>query len=411
MADEILLTFNAGSSTVKFGVFSLEPAGPRRVGKGVIDFQQHPLTFHLTEGPAVFDVPLNAKPDGDLHAVMDEIFGWLAHHFDMSTVAGVGHRVVHGGDIFSGSVLIDPSTTDAIERLVPLAPLHQPQSLRLIRAVAHLRPNLVQIASFDTSFHATNDDIVRRLALPRALHDQGIQRYGFHGLSYSFIARELKRVAPDIADKRVIVAHLGSGCSLCGLKDGVSRDTSMGFSTLDGVPMATRCGAIDPGVLLYLLAEQKQSSKDLEDLLYHRSGLLGVSGISGDSRELLASDRPEAKQALALFAFRIAGEAARIANTLGGLDAFVFTAGIGEHQPEIRATIAGHLRWMGLELDQNVNAQGARKISSMSSRVAAFILETDEEQVIADEARRLLEDWPAAFGAHRKANSSGDCHN
>lgn len=406
MAEEILLTFNAGSSTVKFGVFRLEPSGPSRIGKGVIDFQQHPLNFHLTEGPAVFDLPLKAKPDGDLHSVMDEIFGWLSHHFDMSVVAGVGHRVVHGGDIFSGPVLIDPSTTDAIERLVPLAPLHQPQSLRLIRAVAHLRPNLVQTASFDTSFHATNDDIVRRLALPRALHDQGIKRYGFHGLSYSFIARELKRVAPDIADKRVIVAHLGSGCSLCGLKDGVSRDTSMGFSTLDGVPMATRCGALDPGVLLHLLAQQQHSSKDLEDLLYHRSGLLGVSGISGDSRELLASNRPEAHEALDLFAFRIAGETARIANTLGGLDAFVFTAGIGEHQPEIRAAIAGDLRWLGVELDQPANAQGAQVISTASSRAQALILATDEEQVIADDAWRIWGNGRAANGAEIKIDNS-----
>jgi acetate kinase len=407
MADEILLTLNAGSSTVKFGVFSLEPAGPRRIGKGMIDFQQHPLTFHLTDGPALFDVALKAKPDGDLHAVMDEIFGWLAQHFDMSKVAGVGHRVVHGGDIFSGPVLIDPSITAAIESLVPLAPLHQPQSLRLIRAVAHLRPNLLQTASFDTSFHATNDDLVRRFALPRALHEQGIKRYGFHGLSYSFIARELKRVAPGVAGKRVIVAHLGSGCSLCGLTDGVSRDTSMGFSTLDGVPMATRCGALDPGVLLhYLLADQKQSSMDLEDLLYHRSGLLGVSGISGDSRELLASDRPEAKQALDLFAFRIAGEAARIANTLGGLDAFVFTAGIGEHQPEIRAAIAGHLHWMGLELDQCANAKSVQTISATSSRVTALVLSTDEEQVIANDAWKIAADGRVAKGAQIKPDKS-----
>lgn len=390
MSEQTLLTFNAGSSTVKFGVFSLEPSGPARTGKGVIDFHQHPLTFHLTEGLGVFDVTLDAHPTEDLREVMDEIFGWLSNHFDLSVVAAIGHRVVHGGDVFDGPVLIDETVTTAIEKLIPLAPLHQPQSLRLIRAVEHLRPNLVQTASFDTSFHATNSNIVRRFALPRTLHDQGIKRYGFHGLSYSFIARELKRLAPDIAGKKIIVAHLGSGCSLCGLDKGLSRDISMGFSTLDGIPMATRCGALDPGVVLHLLAERDQTSKDLEDLLYHRSGLLGVSDISGDSRELLVSDQPEAREALDLFAFRIAGETARIANTLGGLDAFVFTAGIGEHQPELRAAIAAHLGWLGLTIDPAANVAGNQIISAPSSRVSALVIPTDEEQVIADDTFSLL---------------------
>jgi acetate kinase len=402
MSDEILLTFNAGSSSVKLGVFGLEPAGPRRLGKGLVDFQQKPLKFHLNEGPEIFDVDLVAKPTEDLHDVMDEIFGWLSRHFDLSTVAAAGHRVVHGGDVFGGPVQIDTSATIAIESLVALAPLHQPQSVRLIRAVGHLRPNLVQTASFDTSFHATNDDLVRRFALPRLLHDQGIKRYGFHGLSYSFIARELRRVAPDIAAKRVVIAHLGSGCSLCGIKDGISRDTSMGFSTLDGVPMATRCGALDPGVLLHLLGEKKQTPAELQDLLYHRSGLLGVSGISADSRELLASDRLEAKEALDLFAFHIAGETARIANTLGGLDAFVFTAGIGEHQPAIRARIASHLGWLGLTIDPVANAAGQQTISTADSRVTALLIPTDEEQVIADDAFKVLH----TARAHERARLS-----
>jgi acetate kinase len=390
MTGEFLLAFNAGSSTVKFGVFALELGGPRRIVKGAIDFQHNPLTLHLTQGPKVFDIPLQAKPDLELHAVMDEILEWLSHHFDISKVMGVGHRVVHGGDVFAGPVLIEPSSMDAIENLIPLAPLHQPQSLRLIRAVAHLRPNLRQTASFDTSFHATNDDLVRRFGLPRALHDQGIKRYGFHGLSYCFIARELQRIAPDIAGKKVIVAHLGSGCSLCGLSEGVSRDTSMGFSTLDGVPMATRPGALDPGVLLHLFRERQQSLKDVEDLLYHRSGLLGVSGTSGDTRELLASHEPEAREALDLFTLRISGEAARIANTLGGVDALVFTAGIGEHQPQVRAAICNHLTWLGVELDQSLNAEGGQLINTPPSRVKIFIIPTDEEQVIANEALALI---------------------
>ncbi len=391
MSDRILLTFNAGSSTVKFGVFLLEPGGPRRVGKGIIDFQKLPLTFCLTEGPESFDVEISARPTEDLREVTAEILDWISHHFDLSDVVAIGHRVVHGGDLFQGPALLDEQAIDAVDKLVPLAPLHQPQSLRMIRAIGHLRPELRQTASFDTAFHATNSDLVRRFALPRALHDRGIKRYGFHGLSYSFIARELKRVAPELGDKRVVVAHLGSGCSLCGLHDGVSRDTSMGFSTLDGVPMATRCGALDPGVLLHLLGQEEQSLTDLEDLLYHQSGLLGVSGISGDSRMLLQSDNPNARQALDLFALRIAGETARIANTLGGFDAFVFTAGIGEHQPAVRAAIADHLGWLGLELDQTSNENAGQIISATTSRVRALILPTDEEQIIADDALRVIE--------------------
>ncbi len=398
MSTDLLLTFNAGSSTVKIGIFAREKghAGAdgegraRRIGKAVIDSHQHPLTFHLTEGPSTFDVPLKAAGEEDLREVLKEAFACLAEHFDFNAVVAAGHRVVHGGDVFTGPVRIDDGVIRAIHDLVPLAPLHQPQALRLIRAMRHIRPELAQTASFDTAFHGTASDLVRRFAIPRALHDEGIKRYGFHGLSYTFIAGELARQAPDIAGKKIVVAHLGSGASLCGLDGGKSRDTSMGFSTLDGIPMATRCGAIDPGVLVHLVNRKGQSPEALEDFLYHQCGLLGVSGISSDSRELLASDRPEAREALDLFGFRIAGEAARIANTLGGIDALVFTAGIGEHQPEIRARVAGHLAWLGLDLDAQANAGNATTISSRQSRIAAFVIPTDEEQVIADEALSTL---------------------
>jgi acetate kinase len=320
----------------------------------------------------------------ELDAVLAEAFRRLSWHFDIDGVAAAGHRIVHGGDGFAGPVRIDDAAIAEIEALIPLAPLHQPQGLKLIRAIRRLRPGLPQTASFDTAFHRGHADVVRRFAIPRALHDEGVKRYGFHGLSYRFIAGELARREPGLADSKVVVAHLGSGASLCGLDGGVSRDTSM------GIPMATRCGALDPGVLLHLIAGKNYGAKELEDLLYRRSGLLGVSGISADSRDLLESDRPEARQALDLFTFRIAGEAARLATTLGGLDAIVFTAGVGENQPRIRAAVCARLAWLGLALDETANAANASRISSPESRIAAFVIATDEERVIAEEARSLI---------------------
>ncbi|MEF0942536.1 acetate/propionate family kinase [Rhizobium sp. BR 362] len=386
----LLLTFNAGSSTVKIGVFEVQAGKARRVGKGLIDFRRQPLTFHLTEGPAAFDRSLQTDADGQLHQVVDETFGILGEHFDMSAVNAVGHRVVHGGDIFTGPVRLDEDRICNIEDLTVLAPLHQPQALRLILAVRHLRPTLAQTASFDTAFHRTQSDLVRRFALPRALHDQGIKRYGFHGLSYAFIAEELRRREPKAAAGKVIVAHLGSGASLCAMEKGESRDCSMGFSTLDGIPMATRCGSLDPGVLLHLLGSQGATLKEAEDMLYHKSGLLGVSGIGADTRDLLKSPRPEAREAIDLFCLRIAGEVGRMAATLGGLDSLVFTAGIGEHQPEIRADICHRLRWLGLDIDKDANAANAPIISTSSSSVTAFVIPTDEEQIIADEALSIF---------------------
>lgn len=386
MNPELLLTFNAGSSSVKLGLFEINAAVTRSVAKGVIDFRKKPLSFRVTEGPATFEVDLEAEASDDLQEVIAETFGWLGKHFDMSRLTTIGHRVVHGGDTFAGPVRIDDAAIAAIDALTMLAPLHQPQSLRLIRAIRHLRPDLAQSASFDTAFHRTNAGVVRRFAIPRALHDQGIKRYGFHGLSYKYIASELARRTPAAADGKVVVAHLGSGASLCALKAGLSHDTSMGFSTLDGIPMATRCGGLDPGVLLHLLGPVGRTVAEVENILYHESGLLGVSGVSADSRELLASDRPEAREAIDLFTFRTAGEIARLASTLGGLDSIVFTAGIGENQPQIRMAICERLAWLGLELDAAANAANAERISAASSQISAFVIPTDEEQVIADEA-------------------------
>ncbi len=390
MSGDILLTFNPGSSTIKLGLFAIEDNRPRHLGKGIIDLRHTPLTLHITEGAATTDIPLTAVVTDDLHEVIDETLSWLGTHFSVSALAGIGHRVVHGGDRFAGPEAISGNTLDMIETLVPLAPLHQPQSIRLIRAIRHLRPALPQIASFDTAFHRSQSDLVRRFALPRKMFDQGIKRYGFHGLSYKFIAAQLQMIAPDIARGRVVAAHLGSGASLCGLQGGISRDTSMGFSTLDGIPMATRCGALDPGVLIHLVKECGLSIEAVEDMLYHRSGLLGVSGISADSRDLLASNALQAREALDLFTFRIARETAAIANTLGGLDGVVFTAGIGEHQPQIRKAVCRQLAWLGVTVDDAANSQNATRIDGSDSQIAVLVIPTDEEQVIANEAWSIL---------------------
>lgn len=387
---EILITFNPGSSTIKLGLYRMAEGGPVRLGRGVIDLRRTPLRLHVVEGPTVADIPLRADVTEDLHELIDETLGWLADHFALQGIAAAGHRVVHGGDAFSDAVLITDDTLATIARFVDLAPLHQPQSLRLIRAIRHLRPDLPQTASFDTAFHRTQSDIVRRFALPREMFDAGIKRYGFHGLSYKFVASKLRELAPDLAAGRVVAAHLGSGASLCALENGESRDTSMGFSTLDGIPMATRCGALDPGVVIHLLKQQGQSLASVEDILYHRSGLLGVSGISADSRDLLGSDQPAAREAIELFTHRIAQEIAALATTLGGLDAVIFTAGIGEHQPAIRAAVCAQLAWLGVTLDDNANSANATRIDAQDSKVGVFVIPTDEEQVIATEACALL---------------------
>lgn len=390
MRDELLLAFNCGSSTIKVGLFSTASGKPRGIADGAIDFRKTPFRFKMSEGVATFDIVLDAKTPGDLAGIARQALNELAKHFDMSKLRAAGHRVVHGGDTFKAPVLLDDKATEEIANLAVLAPLHQGQALSLIRAVRALKPELPQTASFDTTFHCGQADTVRRFALPRAMFDRGIKRYGFHGLSYKYIAGELARRAPDIAKKKVIVAHLGSGASLCGLENGTSRDTSMGFSALDGVPMATRCGALDPGVVLHLQGEEKLSAKEIEDLLYNRSGLLGISGISADTRDLLQSKAPEAKEAVDIFCFRIAGEVARLAATLGGVDALVFTAGIGEHQPEIRADVCARLGWLGVKLDSAENKSSAEIISNAKSRVAVYVIPTDEQQVIAEEALELI---------------------
>jgi len=388
--ENLLLALNPGSSSIKVAIYGLDATSTQRIGRGFIDLQSQPLALRITEGPGTAEIPLNAALDEDFDDLIEEALGRLADHFSFNALAAVGHRVVHGGDRFAGPVVIDDETLEAIVALIPLAPLHQPQSVRLIRAIRRLRPQTIQAASFDTAFHRSQTDLVRRFALPRPLFDQGVKRYGFHGLSYKYIASQLAKLAPSLAESRIVVAHLGSGASLCALQGGLSRDTSMGFSTLDGVPMATRCGALDPGVLLHLLKERHMSVEAVEDLLYHRSGLLGLSGISADSRALVASPAPEARQALDIFAFRVAREVAALASTIGGLDAIVFTAGIGEHQPQVRASICQRLAWLGAEIDDKANKENAPRFEAQNSKIALLVIPTDEEQTIADETLGLL---------------------
>jgi acetate kinase len=398
MTDKLLLTFNAGSSTVKIGVFKLDGDRPERIGKAVVDFASHPVTLQLKEGPAQFEVSLEGASGEDLAELMDEVFRELGAHFDLDAVTSAGHRIVHGGDVFDGPVELTTETLAKVRSLTTLAPLHQPQALRMIEAVKHLRPDLFQTGSFDTTFHATQSDLVRRLAIPRAYHDEGIKRYGFHGLSYRYVAGALPAKAPGVADGKVIIAHLGSGASLCAIENGLSRDSSMGFSTLDGIPMATRPGWLDPGVLLHFLGPLGKSVEEVEDMLYHKAGLLGVSGLSGDTRELLENDSDEAREAIDLFTLRIAGEVGRLASTLGGLEGLVFTAGIGENQPEIRQRIADRLLWLGVELDAAANENNAVAISTVASRVAVHVIATDEEQMIVEESLSVFraKDQPAA---------------
>lgn len=383
---DIIITINPGSATIKLGVFACERGHARPLGRATVDEVAGTLRIQIGQSRREHDFPSGAP----VSVMLKQALARLADKLPIRTPGAIGQRVVHGGDQFAGPAIIDDSVLSEIKALIPLAPLHQPKSVALIRIVRELYPDVAQIACFDTSFHRTQSNLVRRYAIPRALFDAGVKRFGFHGLSYQFIAGELERRRPELARGRVVVAHLGAGASLCALDAGVSRDTTMGFSTLDGVPMATRCGAIDPGVLLHLMSVQGMSAEALEDMLYHRSGLLGLSGVSGDARVLLESEAPAADEALDIFAFRVAREAAALAASLGGIDALVFTGGIGEHQPEIRARICARLGWLGVTIDADFNNANAPDIALADARVAVLIISADEEQAMAEECGAVL---------------------
>ena len=359
-----VLVLNAGSSSLKCALFEIGGEEPARIASTQIE----------TGGQGVDAAAVLAWAEG------------LA-----GEVAAVGHRVVHGGAAFHEPTRLTAEVIDALQALTPLAPLHQPQSLAAVRAIAALRPDLPQVACFDTAFHWSMPAQATRFGLPRALHDQGVRRYGFHGLSYEYIAGRLAALDPQLAAGKVIVAHLGSGASLCAMAAGRSVETTMGFSPLDGLLMSTRCGALDPGVVLYLLQHEGMDAAAVQDLLYHRSGLLGVSGLTSDMRQLLESSAPEAREAVELFVYDAAKQAGALAMALEGLDGIVFTAGIGENSAEILARIAVRLGWLGLELDEAANmAGGEGRISTRSSRLAAWVIPTNEELVIARQTARCV---------------------
>jgi acetate kinase len=321
---------------------------------------------------------------GQTHeTLLPVLLEWVESHLGAASLHAVGHRIVHGGPDHDRPVRVTNGLLSTLARLAPLAPLHQSHNLAAIRAVAGTRPGLPQIACFDTAFHRTMPDVASRYALPRAYEAEGIRRYGFHGLSYEYIAHRLRDIAPDLANGRVIVAHLGNGASLCAMHDGRSLDTTMGLTALDGLVMGTRCGNLDPGVLLYLQQCHRMSATEVETLLYERSGLLGVSGISSDMRALLASKVASAREAVALFVFRIARESGGLASSLGGLDGFVFTAGIGENAAEIRSAVCRRLAWLGIDLDSGANTRGLGRISTPESAVQVWVIPTDEEAMVA----------------------------
>jgi acetate kinase len=387
MSDAIL-TLNAGSSSIKFALFNIALS---RMVKGEIEDIDTAMPHFLAYG-ADGDRLADQTLSGALHEdLLDALLAWIDSHLGANRLVAAGHRIVHGGQNFVAPVRLDQAARASLTLLEPLAPLHQPHNLAAVAALAKLRPGLLQVGCFDTAFHHTMDTVRRRFGLPRALEKQGIRRYGFHGLSYEFIAGCMEKIDPARSAGRIVVAHLGSGSSLCALHEGKSVDTSMSFTPLDGLVMGTRCGALDPGVVLYLMQAGGMSASQVEDLLYHRSGLLGVSGISDDMRILLASDRPEAREAIDLFVFRIVREIGAMAASLGGLDGLVFTGGIGENAPAIRARVLEALDWLGFCQDARANAAGALQISVPGSRTHAWVIRTDEEQMIARHTSAFLD--------------------
>jgi acetate kinase len=386
-----ILTLNAGSSSLKFALFDTATPALTATVRGEIE--ELDAAPHLVARDAGGRVLAEHRwPGGAGHrfaVVLDALLDFADAHLGPGGLAAVGHRVVHGGADHIEPVRITPTLLALLEALTALDPLHLPHNLTPIHAVAAARPALPQVACFDTAFHHTLPPVATWFALPRALAAAGVRRYGFHGLSYEYIAGRLKQQSPALARRRVIVAHLGSGASLCALQDGRSIATTTGFSALDGLVMATRCGSLDPGVILYL-GRQGRSFAEIEDMLYRRSGLLGVSGISGDVRVLLASADPKARDAIELFTYRIATQAGALVSALGGLDGLVFTAGIGEHAPAIRAAVGARLAWLGLRLDSAANEAGAAVISRPDSTVEVRVMATDEEAMIAHHTRALV---------------------
>jgi acetate kinase len=386
-----ILVLNAGSSSTKFSVFVSDNGdSPRLSCKGQI------------EGIGIWPRFVAKSPDGELLAqeqwgqeiarteLLAFLLGWIEHHLEGVKLTAAGHRVVHGGRTHAEPILVTDTVLDELEALIPLAPLHQPHNLSAMRALARLYPRLPQVACFDTAFHRSNDKLASMFALPRWLAEEGVQRYGFHGLSYEYIAKRLGALAPDVAAGRVVACHLGNGASMCALRGGRSVATTMGMTALDGLPMGTRAGQLDPGVILYLMREKRMSTDEITALLYHQSGLLGVSGVSSDMRALAASDDPHAKEAIDYFIYRIGRELGSLAAAMGGLDAIVFTGGIGENSAEVRARVLEQAAWLGTAVDPAANAAPQGEISPPGMRCSAWVIPTDEELMIASHTRDVL---------------------
>lgn len=389
---EYALVLNAGSSSLKFCIFKRPPGASWAVeARGQIEgIGTSPrITVKNAGGAKIHDQKVDsAVRDG--RGAIDVLSRWLRSNYEGGRIVGVGHRVVHGGARFSRPTIVTQDVLTELKALAPLAPLHQPHNLAPIEAIFERMPNVPQVACFDTAFHRGHGNVTTLVPLPRELRQAGLERYGFHGLSYEYIASVLPQAAPEIANGRVIVAHLGSGASLCAMKERKSIDSTMAFTTLDGLCMGTRPGALDPGVVLFLFQTLGLTVKQVEDVLYKQSGLLGISGISNDMRDLLGRSEPEARLAVDYFVHRTAKEIGALAAVLNGLDGLVFTAGIGENAPEIRKRIADASAWLGIELDEQANASGGPRISKPQSKAAVYVIPTNEELMIARHVSALL---------------------
>src|SRR5215471_8283322 len=369
-SEPLIGVINAGSSSLKFSFYE----GEKRLLTGQVDGLGVRPSASATgpEGEAIAPPGLGATPPSTPSEILPAMLPWARERLGARRLAALGHRVVHGGVRHSRPARVTQELLAELDALVPLAPLHEPHNLAPIRMALRLNPELLQVACFDTAFHRTTPEVEQAFALPYSLYEEGVRRYGFHGLSYEYIASVLPERAPEIADGRVVVAHLGNGCSACAMRNRVSIATTMGFTALDGLPMGTRCGELDAGVVLHLIQQKKMSAKQLVDLLYRRSGMLGLSGISSDFRELLTSDDPRARFAIEVFCYRVAGHIGSLTAALGGLDGIVFTAGVGENAAPVRSAICRACAWLGLELDEAANRENKERISAPDSRVAAY---------------------------------------
>lgn len=389
MPRDAILVLNAGSSSIKFALFEQRPHGLERLAVGQVEGLGELAHFSaVTTAGERHEQPIDGAAADHGHALQG-VLDWLRLSFPNREVAAVSHRVVHGGAEHVEPIVLDDQNRAQLETLVPLAPLHQPHNLAGIDAARAAFPQAQQVACFDTSFHRSHPFVSDTFALPRQYYEQGIRRYGFHGLSYEFISRQLKSRHPGLLAGRVIVAHLGNGASMCAMRGGRSVASTMGFTALDGLPMGTRCGQIDPGVLLYLVSECGMNAQSLTDLLYRNSGLKGMSGLSNDMRVLLASDLPSAREAVDYFVEQCRRELGGLAASLGGLDALVLTGGIGEHSAEVRSRLLRNMSWLGIDFDESANQAGAEEISLPRSSVRVLVLATDEERMLAEHAAEL----------------------